>query len=157
VHYYCCKCWHEIEPAQAICPECGAAISSEADNLVDKYIAAIRHAEPTRASLAIYVLGELMREPRATGPLIELIEASTNAYIVADAVRALGRLGARAAVPALGRLLLEPATQLVIRVAAVKALHDIGGPEALAFVRLALADPSASVRADAKTYGSPKE
>lgn len=150
--YYCPQCWHEIEADQDTCPICGRLVSSGTDDLVTKYIAAIRHPEPTRATLAIHVLGEMLHEPRAIAPLSTLLRTATNTYIVAAAVQALGQLGASQAVPALGDLLLAPETRLIVRMAIVTALHRIGGAEALALLRLAVADSSACVRASAREY-----
>jgi HEAT repeat protein len=119
-------------------------LTANNEDFVDKLIAAIRHPEPTRAALAIQVLSEMLAEPRATPPLIDLLDSAHDAYVLRCAVVALGGFADRRAAPALSKLLLDMATPLVVRVAAVGALARIGGSQAA--LQHALTDPSESVR-----------
>jgi HEAT repeat protein len=121
-------------------------LTANNEDFVDKLIAAIRHPEPTRAALAIQVLSEMLAEPRAVPPLIDLLDSAHDPYVLRYAVVALGRFADRRAAPALSRLLLGTATPLVVRIAGVDALARIGGDEARAAIQHAMADPNASVR-----------
>jgi HEAT repeat protein len=144
---FCPHCWHEVPKGQERCPTCGHSLATAQEpDLVDKYIAEIRHRDPTRAGLAIMVLSKLMHEPRAIQPLIDLVETSTDGYVVSLAVEALGRFADPHAVAPLGRVALRHGTPLVVRVAVVEALAQIGGPEALDFLQRMQDDTSPSVR-----------
>jgi HEAT repeat protein len=88
----------------------------------------------------------MLAEPRAVLPLIDLLDTAHDAYVLRCAVVALERFADRRAVPALSKQLLNLATPLVVRVAAVDALARIGGDEARAAIQRAMADPNASVR-----------
>jgi len=113
---------------------------------VNKLFAALHHFEPTRAALAIQVLSEMLAEPRAIEPLIELLDTAQDAYVLKSAAVALGRFADARAVPALARRALDLKAPLVVRVAAVEALGRIGGMPAWSALRSALRDPNASVR-----------
>lgn len=128
------------------CPACGQSLAADDEGFVDKLITALRHPEPTRASLAILVLSEMLVEPRAVLPLIDLLAVAHDAAVLRDAVVALGRFADRRAAPAIGRLLLDLESPLVVRVAAVEALVSIGGETARAALERAVSDPNAMVR-----------
>jgi len=113
---------------------------------VDKLITALRHFEPTRAALAIYILSDMLREPRVVAPLVELLDTAGDAFVLRSAARALGRFGDARAVPALRRRALGSTTPLVVRVAAVDALARIGGDQARAALADALGDSNGTVR-----------
>jgi len=147
---FCPRCWQEVEEGQEYCAACGGALDLGPEDLVAKYIAAMRHREPTRAALAIQVLSEMLQESRAIPPLIALLETANDAFVVRAAVEALGRFADPRAVAPLGRLLLNPETPLIVRIAAAQALGDIGGKEAQAVLKLARTDASASVREQAQ-------
>lgn len=133
--FYCPRCWAEVPGESERCPVCGRSLAADDEDFVDKPIAALRHPEPTRATLAAQILGELM-DPRAIQPLIDLLNTDRDTYVLRYAVEALGRFADQRAVPSLCRL-LTPATHLIVRLAAV---------EARAALRQALSDPSLSVR-----------
>lgn len=65
-------------------------------------------------------------------------------YVVRNAASLLGETNAETAVPALGRLLKHDEER--VRLAAVAALGQIGGPDAIARLETALYDPSMDVR-----------
>jgi len=133
-------------PDRTVCPACGSAVDDDLD-LVDKYIAAMRHSEPTRAALAIQVLSEFMGERRAIPPMIALLETAGDAYVLKAAVDALARFADARAVPGLRRLILNPDTALVVRAAAVDALAGIGTPDvAPILATVAAHDPAVVVR-----------
>ncbi|MBN1813109.1 MAG: hypothetical protein JXA14_14830 [Anaerolineae bacterium] len=150
--FYCPNCWAEVPEGAEQCPACGQALAVGGEDYVDKPIAALRHFEPMRAALAIQILGEMLGEPRAILPLIELLDTARDAYVLRSAAVALGHLaGANReamdpAVPVLGRRLLDMETPLVVRLAAVEALSRIGGEAAWAAIHSGLDDPNASVR-----------
>ncbi len=143
---YCPKCWNDVPVDATVCPTCGATLHDES-SFTDKLIAALRHREPTRAGLAIDVLTNWLKEPRAVGPLCDLLDQSTDAAILKQAARGLGRLGDRRAVPALTRLLTNTSRAFVARQAAAEALGQIGGAEAQRVLQAALDDSLASIRA----------
>ena len=147
---WCPNCWTEV-PAQAeCCPECGHSLLAEDESYVNKLITALRHVEPTRAVLAIQILSEMLAEPRAIVPLIELLGTARDAHVLRSAAVALGRFGDARAVPALSRRALDLASPLVVRVAAVDALAGIGGAQSRATLEGALADPNSAVRDHAR-------
>lgn len=144
--FYCPNCWAEVAEEAEVCPACGRSLAVKDEDYVDKLIAALRHFEPTRAALAVQILSEMLAEPRAIGPLIDLVGTADDAYVLHSAVRALGRFADARAVPVLVQRVLSSKTPLVVRVAAVEALARIGGDEARAAIRRATDDPSAVVR-----------
>jgi len=127
------------------CPACGQSLAAGDEDFVDKLITALRHPEPTRAGLAIYILSERLAEPRAILPLIDLLGVARDTAVLHDAVAALGRFADRRAVPSLARLLLDTETPLVVRVAIVEALARIGGDVARAAIERVLSDPNTIV------------
>ena len=147
---WCQYCWAEVPARAECCPVCGHSLLSEDQGYVDKLIAALRHVEPTRAGLAIQILSEMLAEPRAVVPLIELLGTARDAHVLRSAAVALGRFGDERAVPALSRRALDLASPLVVRVAAVDALAGIGGDQARAGLEGALADPNGVVRNHAR-------
>jgi len=147
--YYCPNCWAEVTMETEFCPACGRSLRGE-EEYVDKLISALRHFEPTRAALAIQILSEMLAEPRAIVPLIELLDIARDADVLHGATVALGRFADPRAVPALARRALDLTTPLVVRVAAVDALGRIGGDQARAALQSALADPNNTVRDHAR-------
>lgn len=127
---YCPHCWAEVDWEATVCASCGASLEEQDEDFVDKLIAALRHPEPTRAGLAVHILGERLHEPRAVAPLIALLDQDGDPYVLASAAEALGQLGDPRAVPVLRRALHDPTRYLVIRVAAAQALARIGGQAA---------------------------
>ncbi len=143
---YCPHCWSEIEEGTEHCSRCGRPVAEPEADFVDKLIAALRHPEPTRAGLAVHILGEMLREPRAIEPLIGLVRARPDAHVLKLAVQALGHLGDARAVPALVDLLEDPTAVVVARVAAVDALHQIDGEVANRALQQALHSERPSIR-----------
>jgi len=148
--FYCPECWAEVPEEAECCPACGRSLTADDEDYVDKLIASLRHFEPTRSALAIQILSEMLGEPRAIVPLIELLDTARDAYVLHSATVALGRFADGRAVPALVRRALDLTSPLVVRVAAVDALARIGGDQARAALEGALADPNATVRDHAR-------
>jgi HEAT repeat protein len=146
---FCPKCWNEVAMEATTCPACGASLIEEL-SFTDKLLAALGHREPTRAGLAIDVLTNWLREPRAVEPLCDLLDRSTDAAILKQAAVGLGRLADGRAIPALARLLTNPSRAFVARQAAADALGQIGGVAAQRILQTALDDPLASIRAAAQ-------
>jgi len=143
---FCPECWAEV-PAEAVtCPACGHALAGSDEGYVEKLIAGLRNPEPTRAGLAVYILGEMLHEPRAVMPLVELLDSTSDAFVLQSAAQALRRYADVRAVPALARRALDRTSALVVRAAAVDALAHIGGDQVRAALEGALTDPSATVR-----------
>jgi len=148
--FYCPGCWAEVPEGSSTCPACGRSLLAGNEDFIDKLIAALRHPEPTRAALAVQILGSMLSEPRAILPLIDLIGSAQDAYVLKYAVEALGRFADARAAPALRQLLLTPTTPLVVRIASVDALARLSGEAAQTALALALRDPNATVRQHAR-------
>jgi HEAT repeat protein len=131
--YYCPHCWATVPAKAHVCPACGAVIEDAEADLVDKYIAALRHPQAGIRLRAAWILGR-MQEARAVPALLAVVAARGNhdPYLLSVAVKSLGLIGDRQAVPALAALLAEPGTSFMARVEAAYALADIGGEEAWA-------------------------
>ena len=142
---YCPHCWQEIPPGADPCPHCGKPTSEAGVPFVQKLLRTLRQPEPTRAGLAIDILTERLREPLAVDPLIDLLTASSDAAVLKQAVRGLGRLGDVRAIPPLVRLLRDPEIAFVVRGEAASSLGKLGDPAAEAALRAALTDPLPSV------------
>jgi HEAT repeat protein len=154
--HYCPHCWAEIDEGTERCPVCGKPIAEPEAGFVDKLIAALRHPEPTRAGLAVHILGEMLREPRAIEPLIDLVQARPDAHVLKLAVQALGHFGDARAVPALVDLLEDPTAVVVARLAAVDALQQVGGEAADQALWRAMDSERPSIRDAARRVADPK-
>ena len=143
--HYCPHCWKEIPAHVERCPHCGEATDDSDLPFVDRLLATLRHPEPTRAGLAIDLLAERLREPRAVEPLIELLATTHDVALLKQAAHGLGVLGNQRAIPALARLLANADAPFVARREAAFALGKIGGKEAESALSLALDDPRPSV------------
>lgn len=71
--FYCPDCWAEVRAESEHCPACGRSLAASDVDFVDKLISALHHPEPTRAALAIQILSDMLAEPRAILPLINLL------------------------------------------------------------------------------------
>jgi HEAT repeat protein len=110
----------------------------------EKLLMAIHHPEPTRACLAIELLGRL-HEPRAVAPLLEVLATTRDPVRQAEAALSLGAIGDGRAVPALVQLLHNPEAPFMARCAAATALGNFPEEQALAALRRAVSDPRPSV------------
>jgi len=147
---WCPRCWAEVPEPSECCPACGRSLLASGEDYVHKPIAGLRHPEPTRAALAIQILSEMLAEPRAIVPLIELLGTARDGEVLRSAAVALGRYGDERAVPALSRRALDLTSLLAVRLAAVDALAAIGGEQAHVALEGALADPNSIVRDHAR-------
>jgi hypothetical protein len=91
-----------------------------------------------------------LKVERALRPLLELLEAEGDGDGAVPLIDALGELGDPGAVPAIEKhavksLFSKPRTE--VRVAAYRALHEIGTPHARDLVQKALSDKEPAVRA----------
>ena len=115
---HCPRCWAELATAVTICPACGADLTDDRRDYVDKLIAALHHPEPLTQRRAAYILG-LRAEKRAVPALIDILKSPADVYVRAEAACSLGKIGTASARAALQRA--EADTQesfLVRRVAA---------------------------------------
>ena len=131
IQRYCPYCWAENPYEVEVCRQCGASLDERSKDFTSKLIDAIDHPEPTRAALAIDILGSHFQEPRAVAALmrrLELPQDSTD--VAAGAATALGQIGERQAVPLLAEVLDDGRRALVVRLAAAEALAALGGHEA---------------------------
>jgi HEAT repeat protein len=142
---YCPHCWKETPLDAVRCPHYGQSTDEGETDFVDRLISALRHPEPTRAGLAIDMLTEGFREPRAVQPLIALLGSTKDISVLVQAARGLGVLGDRHAVPALIEILKQPDALFVARIEAATSLGKLGGKDALAALWRAAYDTRASV------------
>lgn len=127
----------------------GAELPSEDSDYASKLISALDHPEPETPVRAAWILGEL-RETRAVGALVGLLEKGRDPYILAGAAEALGKIGDARATGVLAKALAS--SYLLVRLKAVEALGRLGGDEARRALESALEDPNPSARkAAAKT------
>ncbi len=157
--YYCPHCWATVPAKVEVCPACGVIIEDNQADIVDKYIAALRHPQAETRLRVAWLLGR-MREARAVPALMAVVAArgDHDPYVLSAAVTSLGLIGDRRAVPALEVLLAEPGVSFMARVEAAYALAAIGGKEAWAALEeVAAHDSNERVRraaADAAAKGS---
>ncbi|GEM_PF-66144 len=102
-------------------------------DIVDKYIAALQHPDPMTRLRAAWMLGR-MRQGRAVPALIRVVTAreANDPYLTAVAVKSLGLIGNRDAVPCLIELLRDANASFMARAEAAKALECIGDDQAMA-------------------------
>lgn len=142
--FYCPHCW-AIAPAGAYnCPACGAIIEDSTADIIDKYIAALRHPQPETRLRAAWILGR-MPATRAVPALLAIV-AARDPYLLSVAVKSLGQIGDQQAVPELAALLADPNASFMARHEAILALARLGGDEAQAALQEALLSPNRSIR-----------
>jgi HEAT repeat protein len=143
--HYCPHCWQEVPSGPEHCPHCGQLVDDSGQPFVERMLSTLHHPEPTRAGLAVDVLGGRLHEARAVQPLIELLGRAVDAALLMQAARGLGELGDQRAVPGLAHLLADGGRPFVARRAAALALGRLGGAEAIHALEAALGDPRPSV------------
>lgn len=146
--FFCPHCRQPFSQVET-CPTCHVLTNAQAVTYVEKLLEAVLFAEPYRAGIAVDVLTRQLHEPRATVPLILLLERRNDPLAPVLAARGLGWLRAKSAVPALVALLLSESRPFVARVAAAEALGQIGGQQAQQALRQAAQSPRSSVAAAA--------
>ena len=147
--YYCPHCWATVVAEIQICPTCGAVIKDTGADIVDRYMAALRHPQAETRLRVAWLLGQ-MQATRAVPALLTIVAAHGRAdhdpYLLSVAVKSLGQIGNKQAVPELAALLADADASVLARKEALDALARLGGDEAQAALRRALADPHRSVR-----------
>lgn len=124
--YYCPHCWATVPAEAEVCPDCRAVIEDPGADIVAKYMAALRHPQAETRLRAAWFLGR-MRAIRAVPDLLGVIAGrGRDPYLLSAAVRSLGQIGDRQAVPGLIALLHDSSVSYMVRVEAVKALADLG-------------------------------
>lgn len=124
VIWYCIECWSEIKKDASLCPKCGARQDIlEQESLVNKLIRALRHPEPQTSVRAAFLLGKL-KANAAVPALIQLSCSTSDPYLAAESIRALGEIGGQEAYKAI-RELLEGNISVIVRDAAREALLTI--------------------------------
>lgn len=130
---YCPTCWVENAREATVCASCGASLVEPADkDYAARLIDAIGHREPTRAVLAIELLGRMHESRAVAGLLKRLARRPDSMDVTTAAAVALGQIGDRAAVPGLAAVLLDEQRPLPARLAAAEALIALGGSAAQA-------------------------
>lgn len=142
--HFCPACWNTVEAGAASCPRCGSNIVAlDQRPFIVKLIAALRHPEPATRQRAAHLLGEL-GYTTAVPPLGELLCATSEPFLAAEIVTALGKIEDAEAETLVVRALQHRAS--VVRLAALRALVGRGEPTATLALRQVAHDPSPSVR-----------
>jgi len=125
--FYCPQCWADFPEEPAHCPHCGLDIQAfwQSRDYVERLIVALNHPEKSTPVRAAWLLGEL-RDPRAAGALIELVNNSRDVYIARAAVGALAKIGTSEAVNFIKTLCEHPA--VLLREEARKIVRQRVGP-----------------------------
>jgi HEAT repeats len=99
VGFYCPGCWSDFGEDFDKCPKCGLDVRQfwASKDYVEMLIAALNHPEKSTPVRAASILGKL-RDPRAVGPLIEVIEKTEDVYLIVEAVKALGEISTEEAI-----------------------------------------------------------
>jgi HEAT repeat protein len=142
--FFCPQCRQPFESIQT-CPNCSIATDALAKTYVEKLLDTILSKDTSRMGMAVDVLTKWLHEPRVIVPLTLLVERKSDPYPLVVGARGLGWLGNPAAVPALGKLLLNESQPYVARVAAAEALGRIGGKDARPLLEQARKSPRSSV------------
>ena len=142
--YFCPKCRKPFTAVQ-LCPDDKVLTNDRANTYVEKLLDTVLSRETSRMGMAVDVLTKWFHEQRAVLPLTMLLEREGDPYPQVIGARGLGWLGNPAAVPALAKLLLNEDQPYVARVAAAKALGQIGGHEAHDVLEQARKSPRSSV------------
>jgi len=105
IHYFCPLCWLEVSEDEKICPHCGRNIEEwDERSYTEKLISSLNHVERSTVYRACYILGE-KRERVAVKPLIDLLGATNDYFLMLEIVEALGKIGDERAVPFLIKML----------------------------------------------------
>lgn len=127
---YCPSCWSQNTYEAKTCMSCGASLDEKGKAFADRLIEAIGHPEPTRAVIAVEILGRLGEERAVTALLIRLARRPDSMDVTTAVAETLGSIGAQQAIPGLADVLLDSERPLPARLAAAEALAAIGGPAA---------------------------
>lgn len=145
---YCSHCWNQNQAGDKVCERCGVSLKdTDSLDFVAKLISALDHPEPATPARAASILGKL-REKRAVGPLIKLAKDSTDPYILESAVAALGEIGSPEAADILSEKLHD--SYLIVKLAAIKSLGQIGGTKAKLALQKASSDENRRIAEAAK-------
>jgi len=92
MRFFCPECWSNFGEDVTTCPSCELDIAEfwGKKDYVEKLIFALDHPEPETPIRAAWILGTL-RDNRAVGPLINLVNRTPDIYIAAAAVKALAQ------------------------------------------------------------------
>lgn len=106
IHYFCPKCWQDIDEEVDVCPLCKLNIREfwKSRDYVEKLIVALKHpvgSVPVQAARILAVKGD----GRAVAPLIELVnDTGRDVFVTREAVEALGMIGTNEALKFLATL-----------------------------------------------------
>ncbi len=105
VHHYCPFCWREISADDKNCPHCGSNMKKwDEKSFTEKLIQALNHPLYSTAYRVCRILGE-KREKAAVRPLIELLNRTSDHFLMDEIVEALGKIGDVSTVPYLIEML----------------------------------------------------
>lgn len=117
-------CWQEMPSLRGQCASCKRNVDEFTDQATyqQKLIQALRSRECQTAKRSAWILGEL-GDSRALEPLLQALRDSSDIYFMAEALTALGKLGAPEAIDAL--LYYSVHGALPARLAAKRALDGL--------------------------------
>ncbi|MGH7780768.1 MAG: HEAT repeat domain-containing protein [Candidatus Binataceae bacterium] len=141
--FFCINCFAEIDAEAESCWRCGATQNLDAHDYATKVRMALAHPLADTRRRAIFLLGE-KHLAEAVNQLIQLIDTEPDPFLVQEAVVALGKIGGVNALTALVRAVRHKS--FLVRACAVEALIIAGGVWEKTAVKLALEDPSETVR-----------
>jgi len=130
--FYCPRCWKEVPDGAQVCSHCQASLEGITnEKFFDKLIDALRHPVSAQAAFAAQTLGWLGNW-RAVEPLLGTLGRTRDPEVQEAVIRSLGMLGDARAVSVLDGFLEDEKMFLTLRIAAVEALGQIGGEQAIA-------------------------
>lgn len=141
--FFCINCFAEFDADAEDCWQCGATQDLDARDYVTKVRAALAHPLADTRRRAIFLLGEKY-VVEAGDELIQLIDTESDPFLVEEAIVALGKIGGMNALTAIMRAVSHES--FLVRARAVEALIAAGGVWERTAVKLALEDPSETVR-----------
>jgi HEAT repeat protein len=127
IHYFCPFCWAEISSGEKICPKCGGNTEEwDEKSFTEKLINSLNHPERSTIYRACYILGE-RGERVAVKPLIDLLNRTSDYFLMEEIVEALGKIGDERAVPFLIKMLNN--RSFLVRGKAATVLGNFDGQE----------------------------
>jgi HEAT repeat protein len=92
-HFFCPKCWKEIDGQTVKCPHCGYDISKHASlSYEEKLINTLNHPIDDSRMLAIKVLGDL-RSQKAVPIFASILETEEDFYTIREIILSLDKIG----------------------------------------------------------------
>jgi len=92
-HFFCPKCWKEVEDWTIICPHCKYDIPKHAAlSFEEKLIYTLSHPIDDSRMMAIQLLGDI-HSRRALPYFAAILETEEDFYVIREIIRALNKIG----------------------------------------------------------------